>query len=462
MFQKTLRSQPLTGMLSWIIEVLNKMIPASPVQNFLDFDSAASPEMASALHTWSQMYINQAPWLTADIRSLNLPAAIAAELARAVTIEMEVSITGSARADFLARQMSPVVDKLRLVTEYAAAKGGLMLKPYISGRGITVDFVQADQFHPIAFDANGSLTACVFSDTKVIGTHQFTRLEVHALTPDGYRVTNSAFKSGANGRGVPVPLSSIPAWQGLQPEALILHLDRPLFAYFRMPFANNIDPTSPLGVSCYARAVDLIEQADELWSEFLWEFESAHRVLYTDPTAFQKDKNGLPILPNKRLYRTLDLNGRIDQPGLFQDWTPTIRESNLLRGLDAILKKIEFNCGLAQGTLSDPSAVTLTATEIRISRQRTYATVVDIQKSLRIALDGLIYAMDIWTTLGQLAPRAAYTALYHFDDSIVTDHDTQFAQDSQALTLGLMSKLEWRMRNYGEDPATAQKMLDLI
>jgi len=75
---------------------------------------------------------------------------------------------------------------------------------------------------------------------------------------------------------------------------------------------------------------------------------------------------------------------------------------------------------------------------------------------------GLIYAMDVWTTLGQLAPRAAYTALYHFDDSIVTDHDTQFAQDSQALTLGLMSKLEWRMRNYGEDPVTAQKMLDLI
>ncbi len=114
---------------------------------------------------------------------------------------------------------------------------------------------------------------------------------------------------------------------------------------------------------------------------------------------------------------------------MFEDWTPTIREVNLLNGLDAILKKIEFNCGLAQGTISEPGRAAVTATEIRMSKQPTYAMVVDIQKALRDALEGLLYAMDIWATLGNLAPRGQYSVVYSFDDSIVADHDTQFAQD---------------------------------
>lgn len=246
------------------------------------------------------------------MKSLNLPAAIAAEVARAVTIEMQVRISGSVRADFLAGQMARVTGKLRQGTEFGAAKGGLMLKPYVSGESLAVDFVQADQFYPLAFDANGEMTACVFADVKTIGQANFTRLETHAMTGDGYRISNRAFRSTAwDAPGHEVPLATVPAWAALQEEAVIVQISRPLFAYFRMPFANNIDPASPLGVSYYARAVDLIEQVDRQWIELLWEFESAHRVLYTDPAAFQKDKNGLPIMPNRRLYRTLDLNGKI-------------------------------------------------------------------------------------------------------------------------------------------------------
>ena len=277
-------------------------------------------------------------------------------------------------------------------------------------------------------------------------------------------IVNAAFRSSTRDMlGTPVPLSSVEDWAELLPEAIIQNVTRPLFAYFKYPLANSIDPTSPLGVSCYSRAVDLIEQADRQWSDFLWEFESGKRALYTDPTAFRKDPvTNLPVLPDRRLYRLLDLQGKIDQQGLFEDWTPTLREVNILNGLDAILKKIENNCGLAQGTISDPATVALTATEIKMSKQRTYATIVDTQKALEDALESLLYAVDVWATIGNLAPKGAYSAIYSFDDSIVADHDTQFVQDTQAVGLQVMSKLEFRMRNYGEDEATARKMLALI
>jgi hypothetical protein len=152
-----------------------------------------------------------------------------------------------------------------------------MMKPYVSGESIAVDFVQADQFFPLAFDANGDMTAYVFADCKTAGQSIFTRLETHAITGEGYQISNRAFRSTAwDALGHEAPLASVPAWAALEEKALVVNISRPLYAYFRMPFPNNIDPASSLGVSCYARVADLIEQADRQWSELLWEFELAH------------------------------------------------------------------------------------------------------------------------------------------------------------------------------------------
>ena len=449
--------------LQWIREMLSKMINTANVKDALRVDVAISPLMVEALLLWSNMYINRSPWLGKDVKSLNLPAAIAGEISRAVTLEMDVEISGSARADYLYEQMDRVYPKLRQIIEMGVAKGGLMLKPYIQGKNIVIDFVQADQFYPINFDANGAITSCVFSDQRIVGADYYTRLEYHQMTADGCAIRNQAYRSTTqNVLGQPVALQSVAAWSDIEPEAVISGIDKPLFAYFRYPQANNIDPTSPLGVSCYARAVDLIRDADLQWSNLMWEFESGGRALYVDELAFGRDDDGKPVLPNKRLYRTLNQGGQLSDDEMFHEWSPTLREQNILAGLDAILKKIEFLCGLAYGTLSDPNVEAKTATEIKIGKQRTYATISDTQKALETTLEDLLYAMDIWATLGNLSPKGTWQAVYSFDDSIVADHDTQFTQDSQAMGLGVMSKVEFRMKNYGETLEIAQEKIAMV
>ncbi len=147
---------------------------------------------------------------------------------------------------------------------------------------------------------------------------------------------------------------------------------------------------------------------------------------------------------------------------LFQGWAPTLREESILSGLDAILKRVEYATGLAYGTLSDPNTVDKTATEIKISRQRTYATVVDAQKALENALVDLLYAMDVWATIGNLAPAGGYDVAFQFDDSVIVDKDTSFQQDLRLVGQGLMSKLEFRMRNFGESEEAARMALEQI
>jgi A118 family predicted phage portal protein len=454
MFQKILQ---------WIREVFNKMINHSSVKSALHVDIAVSQPMAEALQLWSSMYENKAPWLSKEIRSLNLPSAIAGEIARAATIEMQVAVTGSPRADFLMRQLAPFLSGLREHVEKGAAKGGLVIKPYVSGKGIASDFVQADMLYPVAFNSSGRITACIFADQRQVGNDYYTRLEYHRMTPAGCEIRNLAFKSSTRDQlGNAVELGVIDDWAELLPEATITNVKQPLFAYFRMPGANNIDTTSPLGVGCYSRATDLIEDADRIYSNLLWEFKSGKRKMVVDRGAIGKDVDGKPILPteeDRNLFMALDSMGEnvIGEGGkLFEAWSPEFREASITSGLNTVLKRIEFECGLSYGVLSDPQAIEKTATELKVSQQRYYATITDTQKAIKTTLDDLLYAVDVWTTLANLVPRGTYAAVYDFDDSVVVDKDAQWSKDTQAIGLGVMSKVEFRMRNYKEDEATAK------
>jgi len=452
------------GILQWLRKVLDKMIKSSSIKSALGVDIEISPPMIEALQKWGLMYINKASWLSEFVKSLNLSAAIAGEISRSATIEMEVDISGSSRADFLAEQFEKVIPRLREQVEYGNAKGGLMLKPYISADEISVDYVQADMFYPISFDSNGNLISVVFSDHKKQGNDWYTRLEYHEFDKalSQYQIRNSAFKSSLQGvLGTEVSLSLVPEWADLEPDTTLENITAPLFGYYRFPLANAIDTTSPLGVSCYSRADGLIEQADIQWSDLVWEFESGKRAIYVDTQAFDKTSDeGKPILRDRRLYREMDRSDAIGQKhSLFDEWSPDFREASYLSGLDAILKRIEFTCGLAYGTLSDPAQIDKTATEIKASKQRSHATIKDTQKALEVALDQLAYAMDVWVSIGSLAPAGTYKIAYFFDDSIVTDRDTQIAQDRLDVIARNLAPWEFRVRNYGEDEATARKMV---
>lgn len=433
-------------------------------QNLKDAFGIDAPEpgaMQESIDLWGKMYINQSPWLNDQIQSLNLAAAIASEVSRAITVEAKATVTGQGqKALFLQGMIDEILVELREQSEYAVALGGMVFKPFIDEYGrISIQYVRADSFYPVEFDSDGNLVGVVFVEKKKVGDVWFTKLEYHQMEMAGCRILNSVFRSSSEQTlGTKSSLAMVPEWADIAEDALITGVEYPLFAYFRYPGANNIDVDSKLGTSCYSRAVEMIEDADRQWSNFLWEFESGQRALYVDVLAFQKDPvTNQPILPNRRLYRTIDAGGQED--ALFEDWSPTFRQVELLAGLDAILKRIEFAVGLAYGTLSDPASVEKTATEIAASKQRTYAMVTDAQTSLRDSLERLLWAVDMWGQIAGVSPAGTYAIAFDFDDSIIVDKKEQFTKDLQLVSAGIMSKLEWRMRNFGEDELTAKQAL---
>lgn len=415
--------------------------------------------MSSAISEWTALYENRSPNISEENQKLNIAAAIASELARLATIEFSSEITGSKRAEYLNTQYQRIIKKVRVFVEYACAKGGVILKPYLENGKILVSIIQADAFYPTDFTSEGELSGAVFYESFKEGEYYFTRLEEHKLINNCLIIKNTAFKSkNPDTLEKEIPLNSVNRWSSITPVCRIENIDKPLFAYLKMPMANTIDSSSPLGVSVFARATDLIRDVYSQYSNLLWEFESGKRALFIDECAVRRDENGNVSLPDKRLYRLLSTG----DDTLFEDWSPQLREENILAGLDRILRSIEFNCGLAYGTLSDVQNADKTAEEIRASKQRSYATVCDIQNALKQALTNLVWAMNVYCDMYSLISKGEYSISFDFDDSIITDRSAEFTEKISLLDKGILSPWEMRSWYFNEDEKTAKSRIGEI
>lgn len=439
-------------------QVIRKMLGREKIKDAIGVEVAVSDKMANEIDLWAKMYKNEPPWKEKNIKLCGLPAAIASEFARLVTLELKTEVTGN---DFINEEYQAVVSDIRKYTEYACAKGGLAMKPYASEGHIEVDMVQADRFFPTKFNSRG-VTAAVFAESLTVGKKVYTRLEYHQHEGTMYHINNKAFVKqdldNVEVLGKEVPLTAVPEWANLQEEVTLKNVKMPLFAYFKIPNANNVDDTSPLGVSVYSRAINDIKEADNQWTRLLWEFEGSELAIDADITLFKKDDKGNYEFPKgkDRLFRMMDLDDNAEKYKVF---APAIRDENLINGFNAILRRIEFNVGLAYGTLSDPNTVDKTAEEIKASKQRSYSTVSDIQKSLQTALEQLVYAMDVMAQLSGLSGRKKYEMSFDWDDSIVIDKEQELASMQQDAVAGFIRKELYVAAKYGVSEEEALKMM---
>ena len=345
---------------------------------------------------------------------------------------------------------------------------------------IEFDFVQADRFYPLSIDATGRIVEAVFIQQKIERDVVYSRLEYHKFSGRKATIMNYAFKKNNNSQptgrtedlsnlGKEVPLTEVEEWANLAQEVSIDNVDRPLFAYFKMPEANTIDTHSPLGVSCYSRVEKLIQNADEQYSRLLWEYEGGELAVDVDRDALRPevhyDNNGMPVtqttIPRKqqRLFRNVDLNTE----DTYNVFAPQLRDESIVHGLNIILMRIEDATGLSRGTISEQiSSEARTATELKILKQRSYAANADIQKALEKTLRDTVYIMDVYCTLYDITPAGEYEISFEWDDSILVDSDTELEKRMVLVNGGISSKLETRMWYFGETENQAKQALQRI
>lgn len=480
------------GFLSKLKGVIRRMLSPETIETALSIQPTISTKMKTAIELWRDMYMDESPWIVGSpeypnpdgtIKSLGLASMIASEKARTATIEMQIKVTGdNAKAKFVEECYKKLQKDLRTNLEYGIAFGSFIIKPYViktadNKYGIEVSYTKATDFYPLSFSSDGKITEAAFLDRIIRKNVVYTKLEYHKLENNTLTIQNRAFKSensttalGASNThgelGTPVALTDISEWAEVPGQVVIENMDSMLFSYFKMPGPNTVDLNSPLGVSGFAKAVDLIRDADYQYSNLLWEFEGGQLAIDVDRTALNplmgKDGRPIEILPKlqNRLFRhSLDLG----EDNTYNVFNPQFRDASLINGLNNILMHIEDVCEMSRGSLSEVTyAEARTATEMRILKQRSFAANKAIQEALERSLRDFANIIDKYCDLYNIVSDGEYDIAYCWDDSIIVDKDTEKQMDLIEVDKGLMSKVEYRIKWMGETEAQAQKALNNI
>ena len=415
------------------------MISKSEIERDLGVKIAMTGEMRDGIRLWYNMLRNKQGWINNRTKGLRLPIKIVDEFARLVLFNASITVAGSDRADYINGVLQSSLSASKTWVRMACAMGGVILRPVMCGKKMRINCVTADKIYPIEYDDDGMITSVAMLDSCVRGIYYYHRLEVHKYDGGTCTIHNFAYRSrSADTLGDPCSLKDTGIWAGVEAKKEIIDLSGPLFAHFGMPSLNTIDPDCPLGMSVYGEAKDLIRDADEHWAKIKWEYEATQTAIDAPLEYFKKTESGI-ILPDNRdrIYRKYDVepDGKL---GL-QIFSPQIRDASLFAGLNGIFKRIEYNCNLAYGMISDPQAVEKTAEEVRSSKQRCYSAVSDIQDNLRKTLHELVRICGDYCNAFGLVGYGAVNESFEFGDGVMEDPDKEFARRMQMRTAGMLS-----------------------
>ena len=440
---------------------VNRLFPKGIIEREMSVEIATSAKMEAAIKLWTEMYENTPPWADKDkYLCTNIPATIAEEMARLILTEFHIEVTGSSFAEFVDSELKRELACLDEHVESYCAKGGIVLKPYVmpdllgNPAKIKVDFTDSDLFFPTAYDSNKEVISGIFIQNKRLGSYIYTRLEYHDFHESDSEVIvwNKAYRSEfladeSEVARIPldkeVSLAEVPEWALFQEKTIIRDVKKPTFVYVKTCKANNVDASSPLGISIFARAVDLIKRADRLVGEIDWEFESKEAAIFASEEYLRHDEWGRPVLPEgkEKLFYAL-AEGTNTAQAVYDVYSPEIRESPLFSGLNKILKRIEWNVGFAYGTLSDPDLIEKTATEVLSSKQRSYRTVTRMQEAWGNAFNRLVEVIASLNGLygNALAVPGNWEVNIQWGDSVLEDVNTEYQRRLQLVNANIMRK----------------------
>nr|DAP33772.1 MAG TPA: portal protein [Caudoviricetes sp.] len=396
-----------------------KMFFKSDAKRIFDVDILLSDTMDMAIRTWNQIYAGHPNWVDKDnhVKTINFAKSVSSETARLACLDLSIKVSGSARAVYLQSVIDNMFGKIREYVERGCVNGTIILKP--NGDGI--DCFDPQRFLPTEVDGNGNIRAGIFFDFYEQSKKYYKRLEYHRFADDGvYLISNRCFISeSSTSLGTETDITKTP-WKELMPDVGIENIEKPLFAVFKTPMANNIDIASPLGMSIFAEAMEELKDLDVAYSRNAKEIYDSKRTVLADERLFDGkaimvDGEIVRVKPKMPDYiRNVLSEG---QENFYQEINPNLNTDTRVKGMNNILSILAYKCGYSNGYFSFDSMTGIqTATGVEASQQRTIQFIKDVRDKLEMTMDDLIYAIDKYADLYDLSPVGVYEVEYGFGD----------------------------------------------
>lgn len=442
-------------LIEWIKGVIGKMFKSEAKKQY-GINAILSTNMESAISAWYNIVAGNPEWIDKgdDIDTINFAKFITTDTAKKVCLDIDINIDGSKRAEYLQEVIDELKHTLRNKVEDACALGGIIFKPNGStDANSCIDYVQVTDFLITEKTTNGDIRGAVFFDYRQNNDIYYTRMEYHRFINGSYVVSNKAFASrDKNTIGKEVSLAAVEVWSNLQPETTIKNIDKPLFAYFKMPYNNTIDYNSPLGVSVFSNAIKELRDLDIAWSRKSGEIEDSKHITFVDQsTMMYADQNNVTL---PRFVKAIDFEKESQS---VREHVATLLTDDRIKDINSILSMISTKCGFSQGQfILDRKTGQITATQVEADDRETIETIKDIRDNLKVALEQLIYALDVYASLYDYAPLGNYETSYAFGD-LTYNWEEDRARHWTYVTMGKYPLYRYYMKFEGMSEEEAKK-----
>lgn len=320
---------------------------------------------------------------------------------------------------------------------------------------VRLDYLTAKKIYPITFN-KGRLVECAFVSrgTKV------TNISIHKLNDkEEYDIINVVLTMGKD--------DSV-----LDRKEYVFHSHskKPLYQLLKPNIANNIDIDSPLGISVFANAIETLKAIDNAYDSFDTEIQYGRRRIFVDEDMIEFDGNGNPITvfdPNDVTFYVTPARKMTGTPQkqLIEELASPLRTNDISLALQEQLNVFSASVGFGKNYYTFGAGgggrPIQTATGIIAQNSDMFRTI----KKHEILLEQVI--VDMVEMIAYLTNEFTSNRMdlgdgvvVNFDDSIIEDTEAQKTSDRTDVTNGVMSKVEYRMKWYGETKEGAQKTLN--
>lgn len=406
------------GIISWLKGVIGRMFKNQAKEAF-NTDILFSIKMEREIAKWIRIYTGKPDWVDEKegIKTINFAKSVASETARLVCLDLSIKLDGSVRAEYNQTVIDNMFSNIREYVEKMCACGTVILKPIGEG----VECLTPERFLVTEADGNGNIRGIIFFDYYDYSDKFYTRMEFHRFVDELYLISNRCYMSRSKGTlGEKIEIDKSP-WKGISPDVSIENVEKPMYAVLKTPMSNHIDEASPLGISIFAEAIEELKDLDIAYSRNAEEIMNSSRMVLLDERMIHlpsiRDEKGKIIQRRMKLPKYVK-NVLSEKPDdFYQEINPQLNTATRIEGINNILSILAYKCGYSNGYFSfDAMQGIQTATGVEASQQRTIQFIKDIRDRLQVAMDDLIYAVDKFADLYDLAPVGEYEVTYGFGD----------------------------------------------
>lgn len=395
------------------------MLLSSKAKEEFQIEPIVSEEVERLVEYCLRAYKGAPDWLDdkEHIKTINFAKALCSETARLTTMAIGIHIGEGVRAEWLQEQIDNIYFNLREWVEYGCACGTVILKP----NGNSIDIYLPGDYVVVKTQA-GKITGVVFIDRAAdeYNKRYYTRFEYHRFEDDGsYVITNRCKVGGSrNDTAKEIAIEKTP-WIGLSEEEVISNISSPLFAVLRTPHANNVDMGSALGLPIIADALEELQDLDIAYSRNAKEIKDSKRTVLVDADRVFTGTMNDSVLSRVSLPDYIKLvDGTTDSSSdVYHEINPELNTDTRITGINALLSQIGYKIGFSNGHfVFNESTGIQTATGVEAEQQRTIQFIKDMRDKLESCIDDLVYALNAFADLYNLAPLGTYEVTYDFGD----------------------------------------------